>query len=101
MITGLVNSRFEAICPFSIQDVNGQYHDLEAILDTGFSGWLTLPPGVIAALALAFDGHTIVLLADGSTQMRARYSATLFGMAFNAPLLSPQWMVHPYWGRNC
>ena len=52
MITGVVNARHEAMIRLSVHYANGQAQEVEAILDTGFSGSLTLPPAVIAALGL-------------------------------------------------
>lgn len=38
MITGVVNERHEATIRLAIRHVNGQEEEIEAILDTGFSG---------------------------------------------------------------
>ena len=47
MITGRVNADFEPIIPLSIYDVNGKIYTQEAIIDTGFKGWLSLSPDLI------------------------------------------------------
>ncbi len=44
MITGNVNSDREPIIEIILHDVNGQEHKRPAVVDTGFTGWLTLPP---------------------------------------------------------
>ena len=44
MITGTVSVNREPIIRISVQDAHGQSHELNAVLDTGFNGWLTLPP---------------------------------------------------------
>ncbi len=77
MIAGTVNPRFEIIIPFSIHDAKVQLHDIEAILDTGFSGSLSLPPPVIAALGLPFDSVTVAQMADGSIRQYANHLATV------------------------
>jgi len=52
MINGNVNTDLEATILLVVQDVNGQPHDIDAVIDTGFSGFLTLPPALIFALGL-------------------------------------------------
>ena len=52
MITGVVTSQREAIVHLAVHDRDGREHEVEAIIDTGFDGSLTLPPSVIAALGL-------------------------------------------------
>ena len=50
MITGIVNVDLEAVLRFSVGDAAGHSHDVEAVIDTGFNGFLTLPPALVAAL---------------------------------------------------
>ncbi len=40
--------------------------EIEAIVDTGFNGFLTLPPHLVAALDLPFRERGRAILADGS-----------------------------------
>lgn len=53
MLTGVVTARHEAMIRLSVHHANGQEQEIEAILDTGFSGSLTLPPEIIATLEWA------------------------------------------------
>jgi clan AA aspartic protease len=50
---------------------------VDAIIDTGYTGFLTLPPALIAALNLPWRGSEEGTLGDGSTRMFDVYSATL------------------------
>lgn len=52
MITGIVNPDFEPIIPLSICGSDGKVYTQDAIVDTGFNGWLSLPPDLIAQLDL-------------------------------------------------
>jgi predicted aspartyl protease len=52
MITGIVNAEFEPIIPLSIRGADGKIYTEDAIVDTGFNGWLSLPPDLIAQLNL-------------------------------------------------
>ncbi len=51
MITGVVNDDFEAVVRLRLRGPNGQQRDVSAIVDTGFNGFLTLPPDVVRPLA--------------------------------------------------
>lgn len=77
MITGTVNANHESIIPIIVRDANGQEHQREAVLDTGFTGWLTLPPDFIAALGLPWKELGAAILADGSQIYFDVYEATL------------------------
>jgi len=52
MIAGIVNADFEAIISLSICDSKGKIYRQDAIIDTGFNGWLSLPPDLIGQLNL-------------------------------------------------
>ena len=54
MIIGQVNPRTEAVIPVLIQDVAGHLLMQDAVIDTGFSGYLTLPLATITGLQLPF-----------------------------------------------
>jgi clan AA aspartic protease len=77
VITGVVNARHEAMIRLSVHRANGQEQEVEAILDTGFSGSLTLPPAVIAALGLPWRTRGTVILANGSEDQFDIYAAVI------------------------
>lgn len=54
MITGVVNVNREAVIRLVVAGPSGQQQEIEAIVDTGFTGFLTLPPALIAALGLSW-----------------------------------------------
>lgn len=54
MITGRVNADFEPIIPLSIYDVNDKSYTQNAIIDTGFNGWLSLSLDLINQLNLSW-----------------------------------------------
>jgi clan AA aspartic protease len=66
MIVGIVNTYNEAIIHLSIRGPQGQNADVHAVIDTGFSGWLSLPYVQVAQLGLPFRRRGRALLADGS-----------------------------------
>lgn len=77
MIIGSVSARHEATIRLPVLDTNGQQREMAAIIDTGFSGSLTLPPDVIATLGLPWRTRGDVLLADGSEAQFDIYAATI------------------------
>jgi clan AA aspartic protease len=75
MIIGTVNGRYEIVFKLPIRDSFGSEHQIEAVLDTGFTGSLTLPPSLIATLKLPWRTRTRAVLADGSVQQLDVYTA--------------------------
>ncbi len=81
MIEGAVNTAHEAVVTLSLQGPEGQARDIEAVIDTGYTGVLTLPSTVVSDLGLpfshigwaflanddvvSFDVHDAIILWDG------------------------------------
>lgn len=65
MITGLVIGD-DAVLSLNVRGRRRPTLEIEAVVDTGFTGWLTLPPDVIAALSLRWHSFGRGTLADGS-----------------------------------
>jgi clan AA aspartic protease len=76
MKKGVVRRR-EARIRLRVRGRNGRQASIEAIIDTGFTGWLTLPPALIADLQLPWEGFGHAELADGSTSDYFVYQATV------------------------
>ncbi|NJL42138.1 MAG: clan AA aspartic protease [Leptolyngbyaceae cyanobacterium SM1_4_3] len=77
MITGIVNADFEPIISLSVQGADGQIYTQNAIVDTGFNGWLSLPPDLIAQLNLRWKRRGRAILGDGSECVFNVYEATV------------------------
>ena len=69
MITGTVNADCEAVILLVVVGPNRQQRTVDGVIDTGFSGDLTLPTEVIALLGLTWLGREPGILADGSTDL--------------------------------
>ena len=66
MMQGIVNQSCEATLPIVIKnDTATQLVD--AVIDTGFSGFLTLPSDIISALDLTWEGRDVATLGDGTS----------------------------------
>jgi clan AA aspartic protease len=77
MIIGIVNADFEPIIPLSICGSDGKVYTQEAIVDTGFNGWLSLPPDLIAELNLKWKRRGRAILGDGTECVFDVYEAVL------------------------
>ena len=77
MIEGLVNSNYEAVIPLSLRGPAGQVQEVEAVIDTGFTGFVTLPPSLVTELGLVFMGTSEATLADGSEVSFDAYDVTV------------------------
>ncbi len=77
MITGIVTVAREAVISLTVRGPTGQEQELEAVIDTGFDGSLTLPPALIAALGLPWRRRGRALLADGNESVFDIYEATV------------------------
>ena len=91
MIQGVVNAAYEAVVALSLRGPAGQAQDIEAVVDTGYSGFLTLPTTVVTELGLpfayigraflanddevSFDVHDVTVLWDGQPR-RIKADAT-------------------------
>lgn len=69
----------EAVLPLFVSDPGrgGVRAGVEAVLDTGFTGHLTLPAGTVGALDLPELGSEELALADGSTEIASVHRATI------------------------
>lgn len=77
MIAGIVNADFEPIIPLSICGSDGKVYTQDAIVDTGFNGWLSLPPDLIAELNLKWKRRGRAILGDGSECVFNVYEAVV------------------------
>lgn len=77
MIQGVVNARREAILPLVVGNTSGQRQLIDAVIDTGFNGFLTLPSTIITSISLPWSASDIVTLGDGSEALFDLYAATI------------------------
>lgn len=75
MIHGIVNANREAIVSLPMINSTGQQQVVEATIDTGFNGFLTLPSSLVQSLGFTRLGRGRVILADGSEGVFEIYAA--------------------------
>ena len=66
MIEGVVNADYEPVVALALQGPYGQTSEIEAVIDTGFTGFLTVTPALVMELGLSLEGIGRATLADGS-----------------------------------
>jgi clan AA aspartic protease len=66
MITGAVKAD-EARIRLTVRGRKGRTQEVEAVIDSGYAGALTLPPALITLLGLRWQSTQRATLADGST----------------------------------
>lgn len=77
MMQGIVNQNCEAIIRVAIGHENAPKQVVEAVIDTGFTGFLSLPMARISALGLTWHFRDIGTLGDGSEVIFEMYKATV------------------------
>ena len=77
MIEGTVNSYLEAIVRLTLRGPTGQQREIDAVIDTGFSGFLTLPPTLVEELRLSFLSLGHAILANGEEETFNVYGVTV------------------------
>ena len=77
MMQGVVNLRREATLTVVVGNSNRQLQAIEAVIDTGFNGFLSLPPTIITTLDLPWSGSDFVTLGDGSETYFDLYTAVV------------------------
>ena len=77
MIDGAVNAAYEAVVPIAVRGPAGRVRDIEAVIDTGYNGFLTLPPVLVGALGLPFVTGGQAILADGGEATFDIHSVTV------------------------
>lgn len=67
----------EAVIPLTLIRAAGERRSVEAVIDTGFTDRLTLPPEIVEELRLPLRGSADVILADGSIETLPMYRVRL------------------------
>ena len=76
MILGTVNASYEAVITLTVQGPSGLTRNIEAVVDTGFNGFVSLPQTLVTELGLPFLTNESAMLADGSMVRFSVHEAT-------------------------
>jgi clan AA aspartic protease len=77
MIIGNVNTSREAVIQLAVLGENKQKQGIRAVIDTGYTGYLTLPSTVITNLGLTWYMQQEGILGDGSLCLFNVYEASV------------------------
>lgn len=77
MMEGVVNLRREATLAVVVGSSNRQLQAIDAVIDTGFNGFLSLPSTIITTLNLPWSGSDFVTLGDSSETYFDLYTGTV------------------------
>ena len=66
MIEGVVNADYEPVVTLTLRGPSGLTLDIDAVVDTGYNGFLTLPATLVVELGLPYVSMAWATLADGS-----------------------------------
>ena len=77
MMHGFVNQRCEAILRIAVGHADAPKQVVEAVIDTGFTGFLSLPPSTITNLGLPWYFRDVGTLGDGSEVIFDMHKATV------------------------
>ncbi len=76
MMQGYVNENYEAIISVVVKH-SGSFKSIEAVIDTGFTGFLSLPSDIILELGLQWSYRDRATLGDGSETVFDVYNAEI------------------------
>jgi len=77
VIEGVVNAAYEAVVTLPLHGPAGRSREIEAVIDTGYNGFLTLPAALVAELRLPFLGPSRAILANGAVETFNVHDATV------------------------
>jgi len=77
MMQGFVNQNREAIISLAVGHGNNPKKKVDALIDTGFTGFLSLPLSIITTLGLPWHFRDLGTLGDGSEVVFDMYKASV------------------------
>ena len=77
MIEGIVNADYEAVIALALRGQAGQAREIEVVIDTGYNGFLSLPPALVAELDFPVVGPSQATLANGAVETFNVHDATV------------------------
>jgi len=76
MMQGYVNENYEAMISVAVKN-GGSLKSFDAVIDTGFTGFLSLPTAIIIELGLQWSYRDRATLGDGSETVFDVYNAEI------------------------
>lgn len=86
MTTGYISEFGELIVPIDIFDQRGRLRRVEAIVDTGFDYFLTLPIPLVQSLGLAWAGRRRMRVATDQMEQFESFEADVWWLGTRRPI---------------
>lgn len=99
MITGVVQA-LEGRIRLKVRGPRRREQEIEAVIDTGYTAALSLPPALVAALGLRWKSFGRGILADGSECLFDVYAANVVRDGKERPLLVDEVDTDPLVGMT-
>lgn len=100
MMTGQVTANREAVIELEIVGSEQRREKVEAVIDTGFNGYLTLSSDVVSQLKLQLAGNRRATLGDGHTVVLDVYLANVVWHGHEREVLALQTEGGPLIGMS-
>ena len=100
MMTGQVTENREAVIELEIIGSEQRREKVEAVIDTGFNGYLTLSSDVVSRLKLQLAGNRRATLGDGHTVVLDVYLANVVWHGHEREVLALQTEGGPLIGMS-
>jgi clan AA aspartic protease len=99
MITGVVQAQ-EGRIRITVRGSRKQQQEIEAVVDTGYTAFLPLPPNIIVSLGLRWKGFGRGILADGSECLFDVYAAKVIWDGRECPIVVDEADTDPLVGMS-
>lgn len=100
MICGIVNAELQPTISLVVRGSKGVEKVIEAVVDTGFNGFLSLPEEIVSELDLPRKSGGIAILADGREADLENFEATVIWNGCPARILVDQANIFPLVGME-
>lgn len=100
MMTGQVTANREAVIELEVVDSEQRKEKVEAVIDTGFNGYLTLPSDIVSRLQLQLAGNRRATLGDGNTVVLDVYLARVIWHSHEREVLALETEGSPLIGMS-
>ena len=77
MIEGRINDRYEPVVTISLTAPKGETREVDAVVNTGFNGFLVLPPELVEEMEMPFLHYSRSFLADDREMTLQTHQATI------------------------
>jgi clan AA aspartic protease len=101
MMQGVVNLQREATLTVVVGNSNQNLQAIKTVIDTGFTGFLSLPSTIISSLNLPWSASDVVTLGDGSETLFDLFTAVVIWDGQYRDIYIAEAETEPLLGMGC